>query len=155
MSWRIPRLFRSRRGPALETRAWPWLVLFAGVVAVGIGCVFWFMKFRVRIAVEPGNDAKIDAIRDNPPAGWTVSNITHGGTFDSASGTVTFGPFDDGRRRVLGYQVTVPENAFGPQTFSGAVIVDAVESPIGGDKVIGLAPRFLERQISAGRPVEN
>jgi len=113
------------------------------------------MKFRVRIAVEPGNDAKIDAIRDNPPAGWTVSNITHGGTFDSASGTVTFGPFDDGRRRVLGYQVTVPENAFGPQTFSGAVIVDTVESPIGGDKVIGLAPRFLERQISAGRPVEN
>jgi signal transduction histidine kinase len=48
VSWRIPRLFRSRRGPALETRAWPWLVLFAGVVAVGIGCVFWFMREAMR-----------------------------------------------------------------------------------------------------------
>jgi len=112
------------------------------------------MKFRVRIAVEPGNAAPIDVIRDKPPVGWTVTNVTHGGTFDSASGTVTFGPFDDGRRRVLGYQVTVPENALGPQTFSGGVTVDGVESSIGGDKVIGLAPRFLERQVSAGRPVE-
>jgi signal transduction histidine kinase len=48
VSWRIPRLFRRRHGRAPETRAWPWLVLFAGAVVVGIGCVFWFMREAMR-----------------------------------------------------------------------------------------------------------
>ncbi|HEX5176269.1 MAG TPA: hypothetical protein VFV83_04525, partial [Chthoniobacteraceae bacterium] len=48
MNWRIPRLFRIRRGRAPEARAWPWLVLFAAAVAVGIGCVFWFMREAMR-----------------------------------------------------------------------------------------------------------
>ena len=44
----MPRLFRIRRGRAPEARAWPWLLLFAGAVAVGIGCVFWFMREAMR-----------------------------------------------------------------------------------------------------------
>ncbi len=44
----MPRLFRSRRGQAPETRAWPWLVLFAAAVVFGIGCVFWFMREAMR-----------------------------------------------------------------------------------------------------------
>jgi hypothetical protein len=112
-------------------------------------------KFRVRIALDPDENTAISSVRETPPAGWVVSNITHGGTYDAATGTITFGPFNDGRRRILGYQVAVPDDATTPQTFAGNVIVDDIGTPIGGDKVIGPAPRFLERQVGAGRPVEN
>ena len=44
----MPRLLRSRRGQVREARAWPWLALFAGIVVVGIACVFWFMREAMR-----------------------------------------------------------------------------------------------------------
>jgi hypothetical protein len=113
------------------------------------------MKFRVRIALEPGEETQIQAVIEKPPGGWVVSNITQGGVYAPDSGTIRFGPFNDGRRRILGYQVTVPDDSFNVQTFAGDVIVDGTRLPIGGDKTIGLPPRLFERQVSAGRPVEN
>jgi hypothetical protein len=113
------------------------------------------MKFRVRIVLDPGDNTVIEAVREKPPVGWVVGRITHGGSYHAETGTIEFGPFNDGRRRILGYQVTVPDDAFNVQTFSGETVVNGVSSPIGGDKTIGLPPRLLERQISAGRPVEN
>jgi hypothetical protein len=93
-------------------------------------------KFRVRIVIDPQDDVTVEAIRDKAPAGWKVGNITSGGTFDPETGTVLFGPFADGRRRVLGYQLSVPDDASGPQTFTGEALVAGMAIPIRGDQVI-------------------
>lgn len=93
-------------------------------------------KLRARLLVEPGLDVQTYIVEDRPPEGWIVSRISQGGTFDAATGLVKFGPFTDARRRVLGYQLTIPDSATGPQTFSGKAVADDVEVAIRGDQTI-------------------
>jgi hypothetical protein len=56
---------------------------------------------------------------------------------------VKFGPFEDGRRRIVGYQVEVPQTATGVKQFVGTAKAGDVTVPIGGDQTINsvIVPR--------------
>jgi hypothetical protein len=105
-------------------------------------------KFRVGILVTPGRETTSYSVIERPPAGWTVSGISHGGTYDAASGEVRFGPIESDRVRLLTYSVKPPSKAKGVQIFSGEIVADGVSTQIGGQQTIG-GPR-VNRQTLRG-----
>jgi hypothetical protein len=104
-------------------------------------------KFRVRLAVEPGSEVKLYAVEDTPPGGWIVTRITHGGTYDAVTGLVKFGPFTDNKKRVLGYDVSVPQNATGTQRFAGRAFADDVPQTIVGQQAIEMQTKKSGREV--------
>jgi hypothetical protein len=105
-------------------------------------------KFRVGIVVMPGRGTVSYSVIERPPAGWIVSDISNGGTYDAAAGAVEFGPIQGERVRLLSYSLRPPNNAKGIQLFSGELVADGVSIVIGGQQTIG-GPRskaqFLRR----------
>jgi hypothetical protein len=93
-------------------------------------------KFRVGILVTPVRGTVAYMVAERPPAGWTVSEISEGGTYDAATGEVSFGPIAGDRLRLLTYSVKPPSKAKGIQIFSGEIIADGVSSRIGGKQTI-------------------
>jgi len=91
---------------------------------------------RVTIEVKPAGNASAWAAQDQPPAGWTVAAISHGGSFDPAAGLVKWGPFLDRTARTLSYIVTPPLTATGRQTFAGMLSVDGYVFQVTGDREI-------------------
>jgi hypothetical protein len=105
-------------------------------------------KFRVGIIVMPVRGTLSYSIIERPPAGWTVSDISDGGTYDAAAGAVRFGLIESDRVRLLTYSVKPPNKAKGIQLFSGELVADGVSSPIAGKQTIGgpkLKGQFLQR----------
>lgn len=100
-------------------------------------------KFSVGILVSPARGTLSYSVVERPPAGWAVSGISDGGTYDATTGEVRFGPIENARLRLLTYSIKPPSKAKGVQLFSGQVIVDGVSSPIGGKQTIG-EPRFKQ-----------
>jgi len=90
----------------------------------------------VELRAEPPDGAHAYGVEDHPPEGWSVSQISHEGVFDPATGKVKFGPFFDATDRTLTYKVMPPESATGPKEFSGSGSVDGASYPIGGDRII-------------------
>ena len=76
------------------------------------------------------------AIEETPPEGWTVGNISAGGSYDPVTRKVKFGPFFDPGARVLRYDVTPPLGEAGPQSFRGVVSANGIEFAIGGATTI-------------------
>jgi hypothetical protein len=96
--------------------------------------------FKVILEVSsPGDAVQVYAVEERPPKGWTLGNINEGGTFDTASHEVKFGPFLDNKPRTLTYEVTPPANESGPKEFGGVASANGVNSEIEGDHVV--APR--------------
>jgi hypothetical protein len=103
-----------------------------------------FVERRVNLAgielvATPPAHVQTYAVEDQPPAGWAVDNITHGGVFDPATGKVKFGPFYDAEPRTLRYDVFPPPGTLGVFTFAGQAAADGVTTPIGGDQQCVLA----------------
>jgi hypothetical protein len=94
-------------------------------------------KFRVGIVVMPGRGTLSYSVIEHPPAGWSVSDVSDGGTYNAADGAVRFGPIPGERVRLLTYSVKPPNNARGIQLFSGELVADGVSSRIGGHQTIG------------------
>jgi len=69
------------------------------------------------------------SVVDNPPQGWTVSNIDNGGIWDELYLRVKW-TFLDNASRTLRYEATPPIDAAGMQTFSGKVIFNEYMNPI-------------------------
>lgn len=95
--------------------------------------------FTVTIATDLPPSASTHAVEDAPPAGWTVSNISDGGTWDPASQRVKW-VFFDNLSRNLTYTVTPPAGTTGTFTFSGVVSVDGGSQAICGDGEVGSGP---------------
>jgi len=89
----------------------------------------------VTIAVTPHPSVSSYAVEDAPPAGWTVSGIDNGGSWDSVNGKVKW-PFFDNTPRTLGYQATPPVGTTGDKTFAGSASFDGVHTAIGGPGTI-------------------
>jgi len=98
------------------------------------------VKMTVTHTATPNAGTQVYAVEDSPPLNWTVSNISHGGTFDSINRKVKFGPFFDATARSLTYEVTPPANESGIKQFAGTGSTDGVDTPIGGQSTIDLAP---------------
>ena len=58
---------------------------------------------NVSIETTPLPSVGFWAVDETPPAGWTVGQISDSGFFDTASGTIRFGPFFDGQPHTLTY----------------------------------------------------
>jgi len=97
------------------------------------------VPLTVTIAVTPPASVSAQAVEDTPPAGWTVTNISHSGQFDNVNHKVKWGPFFDADPRTLTYQVTAPMGTIGVQTFSGLASFDGVDIPITGARSLTLA----------------
>jgi len=78
--------------------------------------------FSVTVRVTPDNSVSRYYLQDQPPTGWTVSNIGQGGIL--VAGQVQWPEFNDATARTFSYTVTPPANASGTATFSGSVILN-------------------------------
>jgi hypothetical protein len=92
--------------------------------------------FSVSIAVNPGSVSSY-AVEEQPPAGWTVSNINYGGSFDAVNKFIKYGPFMDQTVRTLTYQITPSATAFGAYVFSGTASYDGHDFQIIGNRMTG------------------
>ena len=91
------------------------------------------------VAPEPGT--LVYAVEDTPPAGWIISNINEGGSWDSVNGKVKWGLFFDANARTLTYNATPPDEATGEIEFSGTASFDGVDytfiHAITSDSIVG------------------
>lgn len=97
-------------------------------------------RMVVLIQTTPPAGSVYHLVQDVVPPGWTPSRISDGGTFDSASGRVKFGPFWDNAPRTLSYSVTPPVSAAGPALFTGTGWCDDSETPVVGDATLESVP---------------
>ncbi|MFZ2630165.1 MAG: BACON domain-containing carbohydrate-binding protein, partial [Desulfosalsimonadaceae bacterium] len=90
------------------------------------------VKMTVTISANPSSGISNYAVEDMPPAGWTVSNWSTGGVYDTAHHKVKFGAFFDSNSRTFTYDITPPAGASGVQTFNGTGSIDGTNYPIVG-----------------------
>lgn len=94
--------------------------------------------FTVRLRAAPLANVTTYTVEDQPPSGPAV-NLSHGGTFDPATGRVRFGPFTDLEPRTLTYSVVVPlGECLRPARFEGFVAANGRQLPIVGYPLLGL-----------------
>ncbi|MGV3771471.1 MAG: Ig-like domain-containing protein [Verrucomicrobiales bacterium] len=99
------------------------------------------VPLQVMLTVSGAANAGAYAIEDQPPIGWTVSEISHGGEFDPFTGKVKYGPFTDQNNRILVYTVTPPASTGGVAQFMGRTSVQGRDYPIIGSNTISPFPR--------------
>jgi hypothetical protein len=109
------------------------------------------IAFTVQIQVLPGAGVNAWALEDQPPHGWSVSEISHEGFFDSQNGKVKFGPFTTNDRRLLSYRVLPPQTDNVGQ-FWGQVAANGSTFPIGGNNRIA---RVSSRHPADNNPADN
>jgi hypothetical protein len=97
---------------------------------------------EVRLRADPPGDAAAWTVEDLPPAGWLVTEISDEGAFDAPHGKVKFGPFLDGRERILSYRVTAAADASGPQKFAGSSSLNGRTLPVTGDDTLEPAGEY-------------
>jgi hypothetical protein len=90
------------------------------------------LGFNVSLVVAPPSGVTNFLVREMPPFGHP-GNISHGGTYDSATRTILFGPFDDGQSRLLTYTDPPPLGSYGRFAFTGEAVANGASSAIVGD----------------------
>lgn len=78
----------------------------------------------VTIQVTPDPATQAWAAQETPPAGWTVSEISDAGAYDSINAQVKWGPFFDNQSRTLSFKATPPGGETGEGTFVGNISLD-------------------------------
>ena len=118
------------------------------------------IPITVSINVTPEAGTQVYAVEDTPPAGWMVSNINEGGTWDDVNKKVKWGLFFDSTVRTLAYDVVAPVDAAGCYSFSGIASFDGVDTSVCLDNTIcECAPplpvtyAFDPNSYSSGSPV--
>jgi uncharacterized delta-60 repeat protein len=87
----------------------------------------------VQLTAGPPENTLAWAVEETPPFNWGVTNISHRGTWDRATGKVKFGPFFDDNSRTLSYRVLPPLGFVGVGLFSGQASADGKSTPVIGD----------------------
>lgn len=98
--------------------------------------------FSVTNVITPTAGVSTFAVEDQPPAGWLVTNINHGGAFNSVDGKVQWGLFYSSGAVTLTYDVQPPAGASSTALFSGTAILDSVSVPISGQRQSTPVPVF-------------
>jgi hypothetical protein len=102
------------------------------------GCYAPGSPAAVSIATTPDAGTQVYAVEDAPPAGWSVSSISAGGSFDQANAKVKWGPFFDADARNLTYAATPPAGESGSRTFVGTISADGVNVAVTGTSVVAI-----------------
>ncbi len=90
--------------------------------------------FTVSITVSAPAGTIVVGLEDAPPVGWSVSNISNSGTWDTGTAKVKWGPFfDPSIPALVSYDVSPPADTVGTSCFLGRATFDVSESTIGGD----------------------
>jgi uncharacterized delta-60 repeat protein len=93
----------------------------------------------VRLVAQPPASVAVYAVQEQPPIHWMVTNISHGGVFDRATGKVKFGPYFDNTARTLTYDVFPPPGFTGVGQFAGGASADGGSTEIAGDRTWTIA----------------
>lgn len=88
---------------------------------------------QVRITATPPTGSSGYAVEERPPYGWTISNISHEGVFDTTNGVIRWGVFPDGLTRTLSYTATPPAAVSSVGVFAGQLSFDGKLLLIGAD----------------------
>jgi len=104
------------------------------------------VKFTVTLNAAPPSGISNYSVEDKCMNGWTVSDISDGGRFNT--GKVKFF-FQDGAARNLTYSVTPPSDAAADGTFAGSGVINSAESVIGGQSVISKGLQTHPADINA------
>lgn len=100
-------------------------------------------NLRVLLKSDPFSGTLVYAVQDDPPDGWTVVSISHGGEYDVETGKVKFGPFHDDARREMTYELKPPAGGAAiVNRFEGTASSNGVATDIIGDTVINLDAVF-------------
>ena len=150
------RSHTTRRGLklSLPLAFLPALMLSAGILAADArvapgtatrtlsewGCYLPLVASEVSISVTPDEGVQAYAVQDTPPEGWSVANISHGGTWDAVNEMVKWGPFFDDDPRTLTYEATPPDQETECGTFAGTASFDGQDAAIGGENELCLCP---------------
>ncbi len=78
----------------------------------------------VSLLVEPGLGTEVHAVLETPPAGWTVTNISHFGSVSPDGMMVRWGPFGDETSRTFTYDLLPPDSAHSNAVFTGSGLFD-------------------------------
>jgi hypothetical protein len=97
------------------------------------GCYAGGVASPVLVAVTPASPTRAWAIEERVPAGWIVGQVSDGGTFDAATGTLRWGPFFDAAPRTLTYRVVPSAGDKGPKRFAGVASGNGSLQPIAGE----------------------
>jgi uncharacterized delta-60 repeat protein len=87
----------------------------------------------IQLVAQPPATIAVYALEDQPPPGWAITNISHGGVLDALTGKVKFGPFFDNEPRTFSYEALPPTGFVGVGRFAGLASADGINSPIIGD----------------------
>ncbi len=82
-----------------------------------------FEPVTVTVQVTPDPAVQVWAAEDAPPAGWTVTNISHNGVWDAATGKVKWGVFYNRSATTLTYRARPPVGEDGVKTFAGTAVL--------------------------------
>lgn len=105
--------------------------------------------FDVFLAAAPAEGVTAYSVSDTVPVAWSVSQVSHGGVFDTAAGSVKWGPFADGNPRTLQYRVEVPAAAAGDFAFSGRGVFDQTGVEVRGERTVRARDHRLRRTVAA------
>ncbi|MCK6683547.1 MAG: alpha/beta fold hydrolase [Thermoanaerobaculia bacterium] len=97
----------------------------------------------VTIQTAPAPDATSYSVEETPPAGWAVSNVTGGGSYNSSQGVITWGPFTHSQPLTLSYETTPPAGASGTKTFSGRILAGSETTATCGATNIHSSSHFV------------
>ena len=95
--------------------------------------------FTVVISVILPPNVFAAGYEDTPPLGWSVTNISEGGSFDETNQTVKWGPYFTPTIPVnVSYDVTPDVPSGGGSCFTGFVSFDGSENTIEGDECLAI-----------------
>ena len=86
----------------------------------------------VTLTVVPAPNVKTYAVEDLVPKGWQVVSISDGGSYDSYTGKLKWGPYFDSQARNLNATLQVPAMTAGVFTFAGSAAFNGVPIPFSG-----------------------
>ena len=100
----------------------------------------------VRYQALPSSGMRTYALEDVPPAGWRVTSVSEGGTYDAVNRKVKWGPYFDRKPRNVGYTV-VPDRVLAGQRFVGLGSYDGLLVPVTGRRAAVEDPSYLAARV--------
>lgn len=109
-----------------------------------------FAGKSVTVSAAPAETVSVYAVEERLFAGFTATDISHGGVFLPATGLVRWGPFFDHQVRELTYTVGAPANFEGEIAVLGLVSEDGDSLPVAGDSVLRFGTAELPPPVTPG-----
>jgi hypothetical protein len=105
-------------------------------------------NITVSLAVRPNASVNAWAIEEQPPADWTISEISFNGSYDAVNQKIKWGAYTDHTNITLTYKALPPSTAAGAKTFTGVASANGKAFTITGDLSIVRGTLYHPADIS-------